>query len=242
LIDHLLSHGRLRAAVRDLRARHAIGRPLRKAVRDVAGTFAPSPLLMAYRRYVVERRGFRGVPAWVDPGRMVSSGGDERPIFALGPRSRWRRAQTSPFRGPAIGFEADEICAAWCGVEVRRPFADVDLWQFVLSLPAEVKFCGIRPKSILREAMRSRLPDAVIDREDKTYFDDYHLSKPSYDVLRRIVVGSDHRLPGIDYALLGARIEGAEMAVTELQWARDLARVHAFLDRCGADRLVAARS
>jgi hypothetical protein len=35
---------------------------------------------------------------------------------------------------------------------------------------------------------------------------------------------------GVDYKLLGARLDAESMDVLELMWAYDLARVHAFLD------------
>jgi hypothetical protein len=37
-------------------------------------------------------------------------------------------------------MEAGEICATLAGVTVGRPFADIDLWEFFLSLPAEIKY------------------------------------------------------------------------------------------------------
>jgi asparagine synthase (glutamine-hydrolysing) len=136
-----------------------------------------------------------------------------------------------------MATEMDEIAAAHCGVDVRRPFTDVDLWTFVLSLPAEVKFPDMRTKSLLRDGMRGKLPDAILDRTDKTYFDSYHLSKADYPVLRRWLVGAGFRLPGIDYAALEKRIEAGDMTVTELQWARDLVRIHAFVDRSALTRV-----
>jgi hypothetical protein len=139
--------------------------------------------------------------------------------------------QTLPFRGPGIGFEADEICAAVCGVDGRRPFTDVDLWEFVLSLPAEVKFPNGRTKPLLREAMRGLLPDELIFRKDKTFFDEFHLAKADYPALRRLLVDSRHRLDCIDYDLLGARLEAEGMRVYEIQWARNVAKVHAFLNQ-----------
>jgi hypothetical protein len=112
---------------------------------------------------------------------------------------------------------------------VRRPLADVDLWEFVLTLPAEIKFPNALPKSLLRESVRGRLPDAILDRQDKTFFDDFALRTADYDGLRRWIVETDAQLAGVDYALLAERIEARDMAVVELLWAYDLARAHAFL-------------
>jgi hypothetical protein len=148
-----------------------------------------------------------------------------------GPRERWIRAQTAPLRGPGIGFEADEICAATCGVDSRRPFTDVDLWEFVLSVPAEVKFATRRTKPLLRQAMRGLLPDALIDRTDKTIFNEFLVGTADYPTLRRILLDRPGHLKGVDYALLGDRLRAGDMPARELQWARDVARIHVFLEQ-----------
>lgn len=153
-------------------------------------------------------------------------------MYSISPRRRWIEMQTAPFIGPGISFEADEICAAWCGVDSRRPFADVDLWEFVLSLPAEVKFPNRRPKPLLREAMRGLLPDELLDRRDKTFFDEFHLAKADYAKLKQLLVDTPRHLEGIDYNLLRDRLAREDMQVYELQWARNVARIHAFLSQC----------
>ena len=137
--------------------------------------------------------------------------------------------QTAWSIGPGLAFEANEICAASVGVECRRPFADVDLYEFVLSLPGEVKFATPRGKPLLREAMRGLLPDLLIDRRDKTVFDEFHLARADYPRLRALLQAPGHRLDGVDYGLLEKRIQEQVMPAWELQWARDLARIHAFL-------------
>jgi hypothetical protein len=116
-------------------------------------------------------------------------------------------------------------------VDSRRPFADVDLWEFVLSLPAEVKFPNRQTKPLLRQTVRGLLPDELIDRKDKTFFDEFHLAKADYPALRRLLVDPRHRLNGIDYDLLRTRVEREEMRIYELQWARNVAKVHAFLNQ-----------
>jgi asparagine synthetase B (glutamine-hydrolysing) len=122
--------------------------------------------------------------------------------------------------------------AASCGVDVRWPFADVDLWEFALSLPAQVKFRDLETKGLLRKVMRGRIPDEIIDRRDKTVFDEYSISRAEYSVLGRLLSNPSVRVQGIDYKKLGDRIERAEMTLPELQWARDLARIHAFIEVC----------
>ncbi len=152
-------------------------------------------------------------------------------MCSISPRRRWIQMQTASFIGPGIDFEDDEICAAWCGVDSRRPFADVDLWEFILSLPAEVKFPNWRTKPLLRETMRGLLPDELIDRGDKTLFDEFHLAKADYVTLKHLLIDSPQHLKGVDYSLLRDRLEREDMRIYELQWARIVARIHAFLNQ-----------
>lgn len=228
LLDHLLSHGRLRATAREIAGLRDAGWTRRQIARQIIRALAPPPLVAAYRNRRSPRP--RGLPSWVDAQRLTASRRGP-PMWSIGPRRRWVEMQTVPFLGPGIGFEADEICAAVCGVDSRRPFADVDLWEFVLSLPAEVKFPSRRTKPLLREAMRGFLPDELIDRKDSTYFDEFHLARADYATLRRLLIDPSHRLEGIDYGLLRDRLEAEDMRVYELQWARNVARVHAFLNQ-----------
>jgi hypothetical protein len=225
LLDHLLSHGRLTAAAQLLAHWRKKGFRRRKLAREVVRAIGPPRLVSAYmyRR----PRPYRGYPPWLDTEKFVR----RPPMSRRSPRERWAMMQTLPFEGPGIGFEAEEICAAVCGVDPRRPFADVDLWQFVLSLPAEIKFPSDHTKPLLREAMRGLLPDELIFRRDKTFFDEFHLAKADYPTLRRLLVDSRHRLSGIDYGLLRDTLERQDMRVFELQWARDVAKIHAFLNQ-----------
>jgi hypothetical protein len=126
-------------------------------------------------------------------------------------------------------MEADEIFADRLGVTVRRPFGDRDLWEFVLSLRAEVKNPSPLPKSLLREAMRGRLPDAILSRTDKTVFDEHMIDTAQYAELERWIDDRNYRMPGVDYAVLRDHLERRDLAPGHLVWAYDLARVHAFV-------------
>jgi len=227
LLDHLLSHGRLRAAAREIAWKRNGRKPLRIA-RQIARAVAPPRLLPVSREHTA--RWIRSLPPWVGPGRMLAAQ-SSTPLSQRSPRLRWKIMQTAAFTGPGTTFEADELCAAACGVDSRRPFADVDLWEFVLSLPAEVKFPARSTKPLLRQAMRGILPDALIDRKDKTYFDEFHLAKADYPELKRLLIEPRHRIDDIDYGVLRDRLESGDMRIYELQWARNVARVHAFLNR-----------
>lgn len=228
LLDHYLAHGRFEPLFRYVRDLRAKGWSRRQLALELLLGVAPTKLAAAYVRRNSKRP--PGLPRWVDLDTLRDSRSHD-PAWTLSSRKRWPRLQVSILRGPAYAFEASDICASVCGVESRRPFADVDLWEFVLSLPAEVKFPNRRTKPLLRKAMRGVLPDRLIDRTDKTYFDEYHLDHADYSRLRRLLVDTPAHLEGIDYGQLRDDLRAEDMEVPDLQWARDLARVHAFLEQ-----------
>ncbi len=49
-------------------------------------------------------------------------------------------------------------------LEVRAPFLSHDIVEFLLSLPADMKYRNGRGKYLLRTLMRGRLPNAILDR------------------------------------------------------------------------------
>ncbi len=55
-------------------------------------------------------------------------------------------------------------------IEVRFPFLDPELVNFAFQLPVEYFICNGESKSILREAMRRRLPETIINRRVKMGF------------------------------------------------------------------------
>lgn len=228
LIGHLVLHGRVGASLAWVRDQRARGASWRRIVRRTGPSLVSPRAGLAWLRLRGRTQAFRHLPAWVDP--EAAGGPSERPDFARPARRRWLEHQLDPLVGVgSYSFDADALCAAYHGVHVRRPLADVDLWEFVLTLPAEIKFPNALPKSLLRESVRGRLPDAILDREDKTFFDDFALRTADYDGLRRWILETDVQLAGVDYALLAERIGARDMDVVELLWAYDLARAHAFL-------------
>jgi hypothetical protein len=150
---------------------------------------------------------------------------------SLPPWQLWRRQQLQGFHGSTVTMEADEVCATLNGVTIRRPLADVDFWEFFLSLRAEVKFPDRAPKSLVRSLLRDRVPDEILDRRHKTVFDDHALRQIDYEALADLLgaEGDGYRVPGVDYRLLHQRIQRRELDLADWVWARDLARIHAFV-------------
>ena len=229
LIGHYVLHGRVGATISWLRDQRARGASWRRIARRAGPSLVSPRAGLAWLRLRGRAQAFRHLPDWVDAD--TAGGPAERPDFVRPARRRWLEHQLDPLVGVgSYSFDADAVCAAVCGVDSRRPFADVDLWEFVLTLPAEIKFPNALPKSLLRESVRGRLPDAILDRQDKTFFDDFALRTADYEGLRRWILETDVQLTGVDYARVGQRIEARDMKVVELLWAYDLARAHALLD------------
>ena len=68
-----------------------------------------------------------------------------------------------------ILYKTDRMSMAH-SLEVRPPFLDHRIVEFAAGLPARFKIRGFQQKYILRELMRGKLPQAVLDRK-KTGFD-----------------------------------------------------------------------
>jgi asparagine synthetase B (glutamine-hydrolysing) len=227
LVPHYLTHGRWRAAASLLISERRRGASARSLAGQVSGTFVPGRLANWYLHW----RGLDAphrIPDWLDARKVneVPFRGDLLPPS----RERWRRLQLAGTEGATISIEADETCAAISGVTIRRPLADIDLWEFFLSLRAEVKCPDLRFKSLVRGMMRGILPDEILDRKRKTLFNDHVMTQVDYPTLRRLLVHPPHRLPAVDYVRLAQRIEQQDFNRFDWFWAKELAWIHAFLN------------
>lgn len=222
LVSHLLWRGRLGGAGDQLRSQRAAGLGRRHLLSELTEAMTP--------RFVQARRSRRDPPAflptWIDLARI----GERDAGHALPARRRWTSAQLPFFGADPVG-EADVYSHALHGVRARRPWADVDLWEFFLSLPADVKFPDYRMKGFARNAFRGEVPDEILDRRDKSYMDRwFEVMAVDYPAVRRWVSHGDFRMKGVDYGLLREELEGERMPLPRYLWAKDLAAVHAFVD------------
>lgn len=64
------------------------------------------------------------------------------------------------------------------GVEVRVPFADHRILEYVYNLPWELKYQGGVEKALLRQAMKDYLPEAFLKRKKSPYPKTHH---PAYE-------------------------------------------------------------
>jgi asparagine synthase (glutamine-hydrolysing) len=226
VISHHLSRGNWSALAAILGAERRRGASTRSLAGKLSETFVPGRAANWYLR----RRGLDAphrIPDWLDASRV-----NEVPFRAdLLPssRDRWRQLQLAGTRGATISIEADEACAAMMGVTIRRPLADIDLWEFFLGLPAELKCPDLRFKSVARGFLRGVVPDEILDRQSKILFNDHVMTQVDYPTLRRLLVEPKHRLPGVDYGRLAQRIQQQDFNRFDWFWAKDLAWIHAFL-------------
>ena len=219
LLDHYITHGRFRSAWRELAGRRGRGQSWVSVVRLLARSVAPDSVMQLRR--ATQRNVTRMVPVWVD--------GDRRGHHPTPVRERWRSMQLVGFVGPGVSLEAEEVCQAVSGVRSRKPWTDIDLWEFFLSLPAEQKYPDLQSKSLVRHLLRGRVPDMILDRTDKTLFDEAALGEVDFATLRRYLSKPDHRLPGVDYDHLGRLLAAQTLTTLDYQWAKNLAVAHAFL-------------
>src|SRR5207244_4141707 len=119
---------------------------------------------------------------------------------------RWRRRdewweffQLYPLRPRAIlAFEQREVLGARAGVDMRHPFADRDLVEFLLSLPCAIKSDPISPKALLRDSLADVIPPIVRDRTKSDSAPIAGRRVRFADCLERIST-SNVRLPNVDY-------------------------------------------
>jgi len=65
-------------------------------------------------------------------------------------------------------LKCEDRCSMWHSVESRTPFADdINLIEYVFSLPSSAKIVNGELKSLMRKSMRGITPDAILDRQDK---------------------------------------------------------------------------
>ena len=220
-LDHFLTHGRLRAAGRQLAERRRRGDSALTIARVAARALA-SDRLLAARNRLSRHQPPSALPHWIDERRTATA-------ESLGARRRWEDSQLRGFTGPGISLEAEEICQAVCGVVSRKPWTDVDLWELFLGLPAEQKFPDLRSKGLVRQLLRGRVPDPILDRTDKTVFDEAALAQVDYPELKRLIGLTDHRIDGVDYEELGRVLDERSLRAIDYMWVRTLANAHAFL-------------
>jgi len=132
---------------------------------------------------------------------------------------------------PRLALEADEIDQASTGVQVRWPWADVDLWEFFLRLPAETKYPDLRPRKLLvRRLLRGKVPNGILDQSSKTVIDDAAMTWIDYGFLRGLFADSDERIAGVNYERLREHLRREDLPPRDFRYIKILAAIHVFLE------------
>jgi asparagine synthase (glutamine-hydrolysing) len=132
----------------------------------------PAPL----RREVAGFRRRRGLPSWLSPAwrnlaaelRAGSFTPADGPPFRYEvQRAHWHQLTSGRL---STALDLQQVVAAKHGVEIRFPFLDRDLVEFVLSLPPECWPSRLIRARLQREAMASVLPPKIRMRTTKADF------------------------------------------------------------------------
>jgi asparagine synthase (glutamine-hydrolysing) len=83
-----------------------------------------------------------------------------------------RQETYDSFRHGWLTYFLETIDRAWArhGVEVRHPFHDLRLIEFLISIPEDQRRRGDETKFVLRRGMRGLVPKAVLSRREKADF------------------------------------------------------------------------
>jgi asparagine synthase (glutamine-hydrolysing) len=118
------------------------------------GTFSPEQL-----RQIRPGTSGSGLQALVERLGINGTGGLER----------YLRMDQNYYLPDDILYKTDRMSMAH-SLEVRPPFLDHRIVEFAASLPASLKIRGFKQKFLLKELMRGKLPESVLNRK-KTGFD-----------------------------------------------------------------------
>jgi len=111
------------------------------------------------RRQIKPGSNGNGLQALVDGLELMPSGVVDR----------YLRVDQNYYLADDILYKTDRMSMAH-SLEVRPPFLDHRIVEFAASLPQRMKIRGFKQKFILRELMRGRLPESILNRK-KTGFD-----------------------------------------------------------------------
>lgn len=105
----------------------------------------------------------RGVREQIGAPALARGTAALRPDDEVGPAERTVHAYLRGYLQEDILVKVDRASMA-TSLEVRSPFLDADLIDFALSIPSSTRLKGFTRKHPLRQLMRGRIPDRIIDR------------------------------------------------------------------------------
>lgn len=136
------------------------------SIKRILASYLPGTLLAGFLRKNEERRGF--ISWWNDEWLVTGNG--RGTVLGDGPYlDRFEhRLLEDALNGPLQELlrYGDRNSMAWSR-ELRQPFLDHNVAEFVCALGPELKIENGTTKYVLREAMRGTVPNVVLDRHDK---------------------------------------------------------------------------
>jgi hypothetical protein len=142
------------------------------------------------------------------------------------PGVQWARRQLVPLMPQSmISHEQLEQETARMGVDLRHPFADRQLVEFMISLPCAIKAEPGRPKALLRDAFADIMPREILERiKSETSMP---LLQQRADTAIAVIRDSKIELPGVDYDRLYRDAQTAPDSIPRY-FITNLARYHDF--------------
>ena len=134
---------------------------LRRRVRAWRGRPAPSPFPPWVDIEAMRALGLGAALETPETPTLWQKAGDLELFWALHQREGL----------PVIGWRERQASLP-AGVEARSPFWDLRVLELMLRFPSWVNIRPGRSKALLRDAMRPRLPELVVERTDKGIFDE----------------------------------------------------------------------
>ncbi|MFS0727332.1 asparagine synthase (glutamine-hydrolyzing) [Paenibacillus sp. 1P07SE] len=167
------------------------------------------------------------IAAWIRPEEYIASRYSDAvsEVPALdGETPEQHRMRTMSYLNitrfmPTLLDRKDRMSMA-AGLEVRVPFCDHRLVEYVWNIPWEIKTAGDREKGILRRALRDVLPEDVLKRKKSPYPKTHnpgYLSAVRQRVLEILDDPSSPLLPLINVKKIRALAESAD-ASSNLPW------------------------
>lgn len=108
------------------------------------------------------------------------------------------------------------------GLEARVPLLDLNLVEFILSLPQEVRMLGASPKDLLKRSVANYLPKKILNRKDKMGFPVPLINWANTTSQKRVnsilVSLSEREIPGVSIRMHSDKKLLSELDAREL-WA-----------------------
>jgi asparagine synthase (glutamine-hydrolysing) len=146
------------------------------------------------------------------------------------PFGEWRARQLRQVRPPTtIRNEDHELRGARFGIDLRHPFADRALVEFLISMPVALKSDPFRTKDLFRRALAADVPADALERPDKSEYASVFAELVGAERCVTWIRESDVRLPWVEYDALFRDAAEGDVPLALLMF---LARAHVFAASC----------